>query len=48
MQIREEDLYNFEVGDQVYLKVSPIRGVHWFGVRRKLAPRYVGPYKVLE
>ena len=38
----------FEVGDLVYLKVSPMRGVHRFGVRGKLAPRYVGPYKVLE
>ena len=25
-----------------------MRGVHWFDVRGKLAPRYVGPYKVLE
>ena len=32
----------------MYLKVSPIRGVHRFGVRGKLAPRYVGPYKILE
>jgi hypothetical protein len=31
----------------VYLKVSPMKGVHRFGVRGKLAPRYVGPYKVL-
>jgi hypothetical protein len=38
----------FEVGDYVYLKVSPMRGVHRFGVRGKLAPRYVGPYKILE
>jgi hypothetical protein len=38
----------FEVDDYVYLKVSPMRGVHRFGVRRKLAPRYIGPYKVLE
>ena len=38
----------FEVGDHVYLKVSPMRGVHRFGVRGKLAPRYIGPYKVLE
>ena len=28
--------------------VSPMRGVHRFVVRGKLAPRYVGPYKVLE
>ena len=38
----------FEVGDHVYLKVSPMRGVHWFGVHGKLAPRYVRPYKILE
>jgi hypothetical protein len=38
----------FEVGDHVYLKVSLMRGVHRFGVRGKLAPRYVGPYKILE
>ena len=31
----------------MYLKVSPMRGVHRFGVHGKLAPRYVGPYKVL-
>ena len=38
----------FAVGDFVYLKVSPMRGVHRFGVHGKLAPRYVGPYKVLQ
>jgi hypothetical protein len=38
---------NFEVGDYVYLKVAPIRGVRRFGVKGKLAPRYVGPYKIL-
>ena len=38
----------FAVGDHVYLKVSPMRGVHRFGVRGKLAARYVGFYKVLE
>jgi hypothetical protein len=38
----------FEVGDHVYLKVSPMRGVHQFGVREKIAPRYIGPYKILE
>jgi hypothetical protein len=37
----------FKVGDYVYLKVSPMKGVHRFGVRGKLAPRYVGPYKIL-
>ena len=39
---------HFEVGDHLYLKVSPMRGVHRFGVCGKLAPCYVGPYKILE
>jgi hypothetical protein len=34
------------VGDYVYLKVSPIRGVRRFGVKGKLAPRYIGPYQI--
>ena len=38
----------FEVGDYVYLKVSPMKGVQRFEVKRKLAPRYVGPYKITE
>ena len=38
----------FEVGDHVYLKVSRMWGVHQFGVRGKLGPHYVGPYKILE
>ena len=32
----------------MYLKVSPMRGVHRFGVHGKLSLRYVGPYQVLE
>jgi hypothetical protein len=35
---------SFEVGDYVYLKVSPTRGTKRFGVKGKLAPRYIGPY----
>jgi hypothetical protein len=38
---------SFEVEYFVYLKVSPIRGVRRFGVKGKLAPRYVGPYQIL-
>ncbi|GJX08925.1 hypothetical protein Tco_0198784 [Tanacetum coccineum] len=38
----------FQVGDQVILKVSPWKGVVHFGKRGKLNPRYVGPFKVLE
>jgi hypothetical protein len=39
---------SFEVGDFVYLKVSPMRGLHHFKVRGKLAPRFIGPFKILE
>jgi hypothetical protein len=38
---------SFKVGDFIYLKVSLIRGVIRFGVKGKLAPRYVGPYQIL-
>jgi hypothetical protein len=39
---------SFKVGDFVYLKVSPMRGLHRFKIREKFAPRYIGPFKILE
>ncbi|GJS70536.1 hypothetical protein Tco_0703377 [Tanacetum coccineum] len=38
----------FQIGDQVMLKVSPWKGVVRFSKPGKLNPRYVGPSKVLE
>ena len=38
----------FQVGDHVFLRVSPTKGVVRFGVRGKLNPRYIGPLDVLE
>ncbi|GKE73676.1 hypothetical protein Tco_1535717, partial [Tanacetum coccineum] len=38
----------FEVGDRVMLKVSPWKGLIRFGKKGKLAPRYVGPFEILE
>ncbi|GKA73149.1 putative reverse transcriptase domain-containing protein [Tanacetum coccineum] len=38
----------FEVGNRVMLKVSPWKGVICFGKKGKLAPRYVGPFEILE
>ncbi|GKG29373.1 hypothetical protein Tco_0416738, partial [Tanacetum coccineum] len=38
----------FEVGDQVLLKVSPWKGAVRFGKNGKLAPRYVGPFEIIE
>jgi hypothetical protein len=39
---------SFEVGDFVYLKVSPMSGLRCFKVWGKLAPRFIGPFKILE
>ncbi|GJU83088.1 putative reverse transcriptase domain-containing protein [Tanacetum coccineum] len=39
---------DFQVGDNVMLKVLPWKGVVRFGKRGKLNPRYVGPFKVIE
>jgi hypothetical protein len=38
----------FHVGDFVYLKVSPMRGLRRFKIRGKLTPRYIEPFKILE
>ena len=38
----------FEVGDHVFLKVMPKRGVVRFGKCGKLSPRFIGPFEVLE
>jgi hypothetical protein len=38
----------FEVGNQVYLRVSPMKGVKRFGVKGKLAPRYIKLFPILE
>jgi hypothetical protein len=38
----------FKVGNHVYLRVLPMKGVKRFGVKGKLAPRYNGPFPILE
>ena len=38
---------SFKVGDFVYLRVTPLKGMQRFHVRGKLAPRYIGPFKIL-
>ncbi|WVZ76479.1 hypothetical protein U9M48_024455 [Paspalum notatum var. saurae] len=45
--VRRRDL-SFKVDDHVYLKVSPMRGIRRFNMKGKLAPRYIGPFKILE
>ena len=38
----------FEVGDMVFLKISPWKGVLRFGKSGKLSPLYIGPYMIVE
>jgi len=45
---KRRKLIEFAVEDHVYLKMSPMKGVQRFRVKRKLAPHYVGPYRILE
>nr|AAS07330.1 putative polyprotein [Oryza sativa Japonica Group]ABF98050.1 retrotransposon protein, putative, Ty3-gypsy subclass [Oryza sativa Japonica Group] len=44
---RRRDL-SFEEGDHVYLRVMPLRGVDCFHTKEKLAPRFVGPFKIVS
>ena len=39
---------DFEVGDMVFLRISPWKGVLRFGKRGKLSPLYIGPYRIAE
>jgi hypothetical protein len=38
----------FKVGDHVYLQVSPMKGVHCFSIKGKLAPYYIGMHPIIE
>ena len=44
---RRRDL-EFEIGDMVFVRVAPMKGVMRFGKKGKLRPRYVGPFEILE
>jgi hypothetical protein len=32
----------------VYLRVSPMKGVRRFGMKGELSPHYIGPFSILE
>jgi hypothetical protein len=38
----------FGVGDHIYLRVSPMKGVRRFSTKGKLAPRYIGLYHIID
>jgi hypothetical protein len=37
-----------EVGDHIYIRVSPMKGVRRFGIKGKLAPHYIGLYPIID
>ena len=36
------------MGDRVFFRISPWKGVLRFGKKDKLSPRYMGPYEIVE
>ena len=44
---RRRDL-QFEIGDRVFLKISPRKGILRFRRRGKLSPRFIGPYEIVR
>ena len=45
--LKRKDI-EYEVGDRVFLKVSPWKKILRFGRKGKLSPRFIGPYEILE
>jgi len=38
----------FNARDQVFLKVAPWKNILWFGLKGKLTPLVIGPFKILQ
>ena len=45
--LKRKDI-EYNVGDKVFLKVSPWKKVLRFGKKGKLSPRFIGPYEILD
>ena len=45
--LKRKDI-QYEIGEKVFLKVSPWKKVVRFGKNGKLSPRFIGPYKVIK
>ena len=45
--LKRKDI-EYEVGDKVFLKVSPLKKILRFGRKGKLSPRFISPYEILE
>ena len=37
----------YQPGEQAYLRVTPMKGTHHFGIKGKLSPRYIGPFRIV-
>src|SRR3954462_13805192 len=40
-----QESYNLD--EKAYLQVTPLKGTQRFGIKGKLAPRYIGPFRIL-
>src|SRR3954466_10175184 len=38
----------YQPGEYAYLRFTPMRGTHRFSIKGKLAPRYIGPFRILS
>ncbi|KAM6555581.1 hypothetical protein CsatB_002600 [Cannabis sativa] len=38
----------FQVGDFIFLQLSPMKGIWRFGKKRKLSPKFIGPFEIPE
>lgn len=47
VDLKQKDI-EFEIGDKVFLKVSPWKKVLRFSRKGKLSLRFIGPYKIIE
>ena len=47
VDLKRRDI-QFHVGDHVFLKVSPMKGLMRFRKKKKLTPRYIGPFEILD
>lgn len=45
--VRRQDA-EFQIGEFVFLKVSPSKGVLRFGNKGKLSPPFIGPFEILK
>ncbi|KAA3479921.1 DNA/RNA polymerase superfamily protein [Gossypium australe] len=45
--LKQKDI-EFQIGDKVFLKVSPWKKILRFGSKGKLSPRFIGPYEIIE